>query len=317
MDCARVAIVSWQTAALLERCLAALPAALGGVAAEVVVVDNASTDGSAQVARRHGATVIQNERNVGYARAMNQALAGAPEPFLIALNPDTEPQPGSLEFLVERLRRAPRVGLVAPRLLNPDGTIQDSVHRFPSVSVALVMGLVPPMLRRGIIGRRYWLHGYADLGRRQHIDWAIGAAHVVRRAALADPDHAYPERQFMYGEDLALCWNLHREGWLVELEPRAQVVHVGGAAARQAFGDTIDERRVAADYDWYVWARGALRARLWAAANVLGYGTKLIVARLALPADDPRTLRTGQFLHLHVHHLLALGRAGIKPAAAP
>ena len=306
---ARVGIVSWQTAGLLDRCLAALPDALGSVDANVVVVDNASSDGSADVARRHGATVIVNERNIGYPRAMNQALAGADVPYLIALNPDTEATPGSLERLVARLDQQPHLGLVVPRLINTDGSTQDSVHRFPSVTLALVMGLVPFALRKGLIGRRYWLHGYADMSRRRRIDWATGAVHVMRRAALGDPEHAYPERLFMYGEDLALCWTLHRTGWLVELEPRAEVIHVGSAAAIQAFGNTIDERRLEADFDWYCWAHGTPQARLWAAANVIGYGTKLGVARVIWPAGDARTARTRHFLGLHVRHLRSIGRS--------
>jgi GT2 family glycosyltransferase len=128
----RVGIVSWNTAALLDRCLAALPAATNGLNAEVVLVDNASSDHSVEVARRHaGVTVVANEENVGYARGMNQALthdAGpTPPEVLIALNPDTVPPPGSLTRLVEDLLGQPEVGLIVPQLLNPDGTLQHSV----------------------------------------------------------------------------------------------------------------------------------------------------------------------------------------------
>jgi GT2 family glycosyltransferase len=299
----RVGIVSWETAAQLERCLEALPAALGGLTAEVVVVDNASRDGSAEIARSHGATVIANPRNVGFARAMNVALAGTSASFLLALNPDSEPRPCSLERLIRHLRDEPGTGLVAPRLLNVDGSLQHSVHRFPSVTLALVMGLVPFALRRGPVGRRFWLDGFADHRRGRSIDWAIGAVHAIRRAALADPEHAYPERTFMYGEDMSLCWELRQAGWDVCFEPASEVVHVGGVAARRAFGDTIDARKLAADYDWFQSVRGPYQARLWAAANMLGYGAKLCVARLIWPADDPRTRRTSRLLRLHARRL--------------
>jgi len=100
----RVGIVSWNTRSLLDRCLTALPAALEGVDATVVVVDNASSDGSPGVAARHrDVRVMTNAENVGYARAMNQALAGADADVLVALNPDTEPAPGSLATLAHRL----------------------------------------------------------------------------------------------------------------------------------------------------------------------------------------------------------------------
>ena len=92
----RVGIVSWNTAALLDRCLSALPAALGGLRAEVIVVDNASADDSVNVARGHaGVRVELQSENLGYARGMNLALAGSTAPVLLALNPDTEAAPSA------------------------------------------------------------------------------------------------------------------------------------------------------------------------------------------------------------------------------
>jgi N-acetylglucosaminyl-diphospho-decaprenol L-rhamnosyltransferase len=301
----RIGIVSWQTAGLLERCLSHIPAALGSLDGEVVVVDNASTDSSSEVARRFAATVVSNDVNIGYARAMNVALRDARAPFLIALNPDTMPPPGSLETLVSRLRADPGLGIVVPRLVNEDGSPQPSVHRFPSVRVALVMGLVPFGFRRGPIGRHFWLRGFADLTRRQRIDWAIGAVHVIRRAALRDEGHAYPERSFMYGEDMALCWDLRRDGWGVEFEPASEIVHTGGAAARQKYGTRIDAFQLTADYGWYRSTFGTGRTRLWAAANMLGYGAKLAVARVIWRRDDPRARRTRRFLRLHARHIVS------------
>src|SRR5690349_19802703 len=129
----RVGIVTWNTAECLGACLDALPAALAGLDAEIVVVDNASSDDSAAIAERHpGVRVVRNPDNRGYARAMNQALHGPGAEFLIALNPDTRCPPGSLAALVQFLRDHADVGLVAPRLLNDDGSLQHSVHRFPS-----------------------------------------------------------------------------------------------------------------------------------------------------------------------------------------
>ena len=148
----RVGIVSWNTSDLLDRCLRALPAALGELRAEIVVVDNASDDDSATRAEAHGVTVIRNEQNVGYARGMNQALAATAAPVLIALNPDTEPAAGSLAALVQRLHDEPRAGVVVPRLAHDDGRLQHSVYRFPSVPLAAVVCFVPPRLQRGALG---------------------------------------------------------------------------------------------------------------------------------------------------------------------
>jgi GT2 family glycosyltransferase len=284
----RVGIVSWNTADLLDRCLAALPAALAGMPAEVVVVDNASSDASSSVAAAHdGVTVVVNDTNEGYARGMNRALAGTDAPYLVALNPDTEPPPGSLAALVARLDTEPRVGLVAPLLANADGSPQHSVYRFPSLRVAAALGL-PDRLHRGRLGRRLALEGAPTRDTAGAIDWAIGAVHVIRRDAL-DGEPPYRERWFMYVEDLDLCWRLHRRGWSVWLDPSVTVPHVGNAAGEQAWGSRRTERWLDATYDWYASARGPSAARAWAAVQTLVAGSKAVAHRVG------RTGRAGYY----------------------
>lgn len=283
---ARIGIVSWNTAALLDRCLAALPAALDDVAAEVVVVDNASSDGSADVAAAHrGVTVVRNDSNEGYARAMNRALSATDAPYLIAVNPDTEPRPGSLALLVDRLDRQADAGLVVPRLVHPDGSPQHSVYRFPSLTVAAALALPAP-LHRGRIGARLALEGAPPRRTAAPIDWAIGAVHAIRRSAL-DGAPPYSERWFMYVEDLDLCWRLHRSGWSVWLEPAAVVPHVGNASGEQAWGDARTERWLDATYDWYATAHGRTAARAWAAVQTAVAGSKALGHRLARTGRAP------------------------------
>jgi GT2 family glycosyltransferase len=276
----RVGIVSWNTAALLDRCLRALPAGLGDLDAEVVVVDNASSDESVAVACSYPAMkVVRNPENRGYARAMNQALAGTDAPVLIALNPDTEPPPGSLAALVERLSMHPEAGLVAPRLVDPDGTLQHSVYRFPSPTVAAVVCFVPLRFQHGWIGRRWWLEGSAPHDRSTEVDWAIGAVHVIRSASVA-PDPPYSERWFMYVEDIELCWRLHQAGWTVRFESDVTVPHVGNAAGEQAWGRERANIYWRATYEFYRIARGRARARLLGMANTVGSAWLISVASL-------------------------------------
>ena len=263
----RVGIVSWNTAALLGACLDALPAALGDLRAEVVVVDNASGDRSATVATEHGVEVVANGDNEGYARAMNQALAGTEAPVLIALNPDTVPPPGSLATLVAALEGSPSVGVVAPRLVHADGRPQHSAYRFPSVPLAAVVGFVPPRLQRGRLGARWRLEAATAPDPSGPVDWVIGAVHVVRRAALAGAP-PYSERWFMYAEDVELCWRLHRAGWSTELVADVVVPHVGNASGAQAWGADRDRRWWGATYDLYAQVRGRGAMRRWAAVNV-------------------------------------------------
>ncbi|MHB1534683.1 MAG: glycosyltransferase [Acidimicrobiales bacterium] len=273
----RVGIVSWNTAGLLDRCLGALPAALSRYPAEIVVVDNASDDGSGAVALSHPrVTLIQNDTNEGYARAMNQALAGSTAAVLIALNPDTEPPPGSLDILVEDLLSDPAVALVAPRLVNLDGSLQHSVYRFPSPAVAAAVSFVPQRWQHGGIGPRFWLEGSSPHGQTADIDWAIGAVHVIRAEALGGRK-PYDERWFMYVEDLEICWRLAAGGWRRRFLAEVSVPHVGNAAGAQAWGEGRTRRWLMATYDWYQRDRGRTAVRVWALVNTLGVMFRIVV----------------------------------------
>lgn len=265
----RVGIVSWNTDDLLDRCLAALPAALGDLRAEVVVVDNASSDDSARVAQRHDVTLVRNDTNEGYARGMNRALADTEAPVLLALNPDTEPPPGSLASVVARLHAEPAAAVVVPRLVNLDGRLQHSVYRFPSIALAAIVSFVPPRWQRGRIGRRWWLEGAAPHDRSGVVDWAIGAVHAIRRSALAG-QAPYSERWFMYAEDIELCWRLRRAGWNTLLTADVSVPHASNASGAQAWGASRAARYWAASYDLYAHMHRPAAARGLAAVNTAG-----------------------------------------------
>jgi GT2 family glycosyltransferase len=263
----RLGIVSYNTADLLGQCLDALPAALAGVDAEIVVVDNASRDGSAEVAEARGVRVVRSAENLGYARGMNRALGGSDAPVLVALNPDTLPPPASLATLADRVLADPDLGLVMPRLLNTDGTTQHSAYRFPSPLVALATGL-PTAMQRGAIGRRLWLEAAPKPDEPTDVDWGIGAVHVFRADAIVGRPAPYDERWFMYVEDLELCWWLAEHGRRCRLESDVVVPHVGNAAGAAAWGAGRGRRWLRATYDWYARDRGRWAARGWAAANV-------------------------------------------------
>jgi GT2 family glycosyltransferase len=278
--------VSWNTAALLDRCLDALPAALADTTAEVVVVDNASGDGSAEAAAAHdGVTVLRNDTNIGYGRAMNQALAGSDAPVLVALNPDTEPPPKSLQRLVARLLADPGLGLVAPQLVNSDGSPQYAGRSFPSLGVAAASCFLPVRWHGGALGRRLLLEYAAQPAQPADVDWAIGAVHVIRASALRGRT-PYDERWFMYVEDIELCWWLAERGWRRRLEVDITIPHVGNAAGAQAWGDDYDRRCFDAIYDWYQRDVGARPMRAVAALNALNAASRAAVGRLAhRPAD--------------------------------
>ncbi len=300
----RVGIVSWNSGEHLGRCLEALPAALVGCEGEVVVVDNASRDNSAEVAERHqGVQLIRSSVNVGYARAMNLALGGSDAQVLIALNPDTIPAPRSLSRLVAKLRSQPDVGLVAPRLVNLDGSSQQSAYRFPAPATAVAEHLMWNEPMSGRLRRRLWYRGTLRADGSGEVDWAIGAVHVILRQALAG-EAPYRERWFLYTEDMDLCWRLAETGWRRRLEPSVSIVHVGNASGRLRWGTDPSAWTVAGCYDWYGLVRGPRAARRWAALNIVGslaHGALLALRSFTKERVDRRTRALVLWRHLPLH----------------
>lgn len=313
----RVGIVSWNSAEPLEACLAALPAALEGCDAEVVVVDNASSDHSAAVAERHNcATVIRSPLNEGYARAMNRALAGPDVEILVALNPDTVPGPRSLSRLVAKLESQPDVGLVAPRLVHGDGSLQHSVYRFPSPITAAAEHLLWNEPTGGL-RRRRWYRGTLQPDGSGDVDWAIGAVHVMRARALAG-EAPYRERWFMYTEDMDLCWRLARAGWRRRLEPSVSVMHVGNASGRLLWSTDPSVWTIAGFYDWYGMVYSTRAARGWAMLNIAGalmHGALLAARSFTGARVDRRTRALVLWRHLPLHLRVVL--FGPPPPVGP
>lgn len=237
-----IIIVNWNTKALLTDCLASIRAGFvqpdsqpeDGVTApllyEVVVVDNASTDGSAALVKAHFPWVrlIENAENVGFARANNQAIRQSSGRYILLLNSDTAVHPGALETLVQFMEVSPHAGGCGPKLLNGDGSLQSSCH---------------PMLTPG---REFWRLMFLDRFWRwatynqQRWDVSIphqvevikGACFLLRRAAL-DQVGLLDEQYFMYTEEMDLCYRLLQAGWHLWWVPQAVVTHYGEASSKQ------------------------------------------------------------------------------------
>ena len=209
-----------------------------GVDLNVLVHDNASSDGTAEAVRRHvpEADIVAGDENLGFARAVNLLLARSEAPWFLALNSDAWPEPGAIATLVASAARRTRAALVVPRLLRPDDSTEHSVHPFPSVGVALVDALGGRRwLPRSVLARRY-LEGAWRGDHPEAVDWAVGAAWLLRRAAV-DELGGLDERFFMYVEDLEWCARARAHGWEVWFEPGAVVRHVGNVSGQRRFGD--------------------------------------------------------------------------------
>ncbi len=228
-----IVIVSWNVRDLLQTCLESLRPAWERTWAEVIVVDNASTDGTPDLVRDHYPAVrlIANLANRGFGAANNQGMAAASGRYILLLNPDTVVLPGALETLVGFLEAHPRVGLAAPRLLNPDGSLQRNAFRFPGlVQVALDLFPIHPRLRDSALNGRYRREPQAT--GPFAIDHPLGAALLVR-CEIWQQTGGFDEDYFMYAEEVDWCWRIHKAGWMIWQVPEARIIHYGGQSTRQ------------------------------------------------------------------------------------
>jgi N-acetylglucosaminyl-diphospho-decaprenol L-rhamnosyltransferase len=221
-------VVNYNAARHLTTCLRSLDA--NGVD-DVVVVDNGSVDASHQVARTAGVHWVPTGANLGYGRAANVGAATAPAraaPYLLICNPDTDLDEGAVPALRAVLAAGPDLGLVGPRLSNPDGSLYPSARTFPDLVDAMGHGLFGMFSPRNRFTRRYRMLDW-DHGRRARVDWVSGACFLVRRSAW-DQVGGFNPAYFMYMEDVDLCWRLKQSGWGVGYEPAARVLHVQGVS---------------------------------------------------------------------------------------
>ena len=244
-----IIVVSYNVRDLLRACLRATYDSLAispELAAEVWVVDNASTDGSAEMvlAEYPQARLTASSQNLGFASGNNLALRalgfgesppeGAVKPdYVLLLNPDAEPQADALGQLTAYLAANPEVGGVGPQLSYPDGRFQHGAFAFPGL-IQLWFDFFTPRPRRLLESRlngRYPRALYAA-GEPFPVDFVLGAALMARREAI-DAVGLMDEGYFMYAEEVDWCWRMQRAGRPFYCIPSAHVVHHGGASASQ------------------------------------------------------------------------------------
>ena len=221
-----VSIVNTNSRELLLACLESL----SGSAAEIVVLDNASEDGSAEAVRERfpNARLITQRHRAGFGANHNTVIRGTSGRYVYVLNEDTTADDWRLDRLVAYLDAHPRVAALGPSLVYPDGSRQDSAWRFPSPLVS-ALGLLT-------LGRAGVMQSRGETPRR--VDWVMGAALVVRREALEEVG-LFDEEFFLYSEEVDLQFRLSRAGWEVHYFPEATVVH-----HESQFSAGIPERRI-------------------------------------------------------------------------
>lgn len=220
-----IVIVSYNTREMLRDCLNALPAATEGLTTETFVVDNVSQDGTVEMVAEAFPNVrlIANKENVGFSRGNNQALRLSAGQYVVLLNPDTEPEPGSLTTLVRYLETHPDVGAVGPKLLNTDGSLQTNGRRFPTPWREFLLHSGLWNLNPGYFDRKLE-YGRDDFDKEWETGFLTGACLMTRRNIMEQVG-MLDEAFFMFYEEVEWCWRIHKAGWKIVYVPQARVVH--------------------------------------------------------------------------------------------
>lgn len=224
-----IIILNWNTRALLADCLNAIFRHTADLAVEIIVVDNASTDGSQVMLREHFPQVrlLANHDNVGFARGNNQGMAISQGRYWLLLNSDAFITPGALPALLQVAEAQPQAGIVGAQLVNADGTFQASYTRFPGLWQEF---LILSGLGRRLFGRWYPSRGPEATKGPQPVDYVEGACLLVRPEAVKAAG-GLDEGYFMYAEEVDWCYTMRQHGWQVWYQPAAKIVHLGGASS--------------------------------------------------------------------------------------
>jgi GT2 family glycosyltransferase len=230
---ASIVIVSFNTRDLLRECIGTLYREACGVNIETIVVDNASKDGSADMvaAEFPALRLIRSETNLGFAAANNRGFKVARGRYVVLLNSDAFPKTDALRLSVEKMDRAPQVGLAGARLIGRDGSWQPSARMFPSIlnDFLTLSGLAAKHPHSQFFGRfdRTW----ADQMQPAPVDWVPGAFSIIRRDLLERIGY-FDERFFLYYEEVDLCRRIKAAGYQIWYWPDVVVVHLGGESSK-------------------------------------------------------------------------------------
>ncbi len=236
-----VVIVSWNVRDLLATCLRSLFADLeqSDLDAQVWVVDNASADGTPEMVAEAFPSVrlVASRENLGFVQGNNLALneiQNQPQTpkYIWLLNPDTEVQPGATAALLATLKADPQTGMVGPKLLYPDGSLQHAAFRFPGL-VQLIFDLFPfpPRMYDTSLNGRYSRRLYEGT-EPFFVDHPLGASMMAKSAVITDVG-LMDEGFFMYCEEIDWCWRMRKAHWLIYCVPAARVIHHAGQSSGQ------------------------------------------------------------------------------------
>jgi len=224
-----VIIVSYNVRELLKACIRSVYDGCGNLNTEIIVVDNASIDRSAEMVRTFYPKVklVSTADNRGFAAANNQGYKISTGGYILLLNPDTIVKPGAIKTVLEFMKTTPKAGLAGCRMIDGDGGLQMSIRRMPSISDNILQALFLDKLFFPENKKEIYYHS-----KPFKIGFPDGACMMVRRSALMDMP-LLNEEYFMYAEEKDLAWRLNKNGYHCYFVPGAEIVHYGGKSTDQ------------------------------------------------------------------------------------
>ena len=232
-----VVIVSWNVRELLRQCVRAVLDTRSGLDAEIIVVDNAGSDGSVEMIRREfpDVRIVALAKNIGFAAGNNRGIALSRGRHVLALNPDVIVGPGALATMVAKLDRDAAVGALGARQLDERGRVRRAGRTLPTFAAMLgqyTLLRVVPYFRDALDRYKMRTFGWD----REHCVEVLGGGTLMTRRSVLEQLGGWDERFFMFFEDVDLCHRIRRAGYRTVFLPDAEVVHYGGRSARQAPG---------------------------------------------------------------------------------
>lgn len=229
-----ICIVIWNTKDLIKKCLLSIYKHPPKCEFEVFVADNNSPDGTADMIEKEFPQValIRNRENLGFATANNQEFALAEGRYLLVLNPDTEVFEGSIDKLIDFLDKNKDAGVVAPKLLNSDGSLQRSCMGFPTLeAMAMRQLFIEALIPSNPFSKKYLMSDFKhDI--TTEVDQPMGACLLIRKEII-DKIGPFDSGYYMFFDEVDLCFRIKKSGWKIFFTPGSSVMHHGGTAVKK------------------------------------------------------------------------------------
>lgn len=281
-----VIVVNYNTLSLTKMCLESIYRFTENITFEVMVVDNASRDNSADVLKKEfpGVTFILNKHNLGFAKANNQGIKVAKGEWIFLLNSDAYLIENSIKKLVTAIKDRGDVGAVSCRIQNSDGSLQQSLGFFPTIGRTISwMFFLDDLPLIGKLLRSFHIRENSFYTTQQSVDWVTGACFLAKKSVLKQAG-LFDESIFMYGEDVELCYKIKQLGKSVLYLPVTKVVHLGsggkkGFLERPLVGEILSLKHFYESYfptKWF-WERIILK---------IGLGARLVIFGLVFGKRD-------------------------------